>query len=216
MRPADQMIAIILSTIHSCSLAERSQNAKSFQLVKHLLVMRALIGQRFRLRGLGRSSYDPPQPWTGYGTYLARGLVITAAPRRRFGHSENFRPTERPRCRKRTKRHRQIFCAAITDEKKAPRFAALSKLAIRNLSGSSEGCPRACLLWNVHGRHFATATRGHRRRPAVRCRPRRGSFPPAPRSIRAESCRDWQADECSRWEYSLTRFRARCARHCRS
>jgi hypothetical protein len=23
--------------------------------------------------------HDPPQPWTGYGIYLGRGLVITAA-----------------------------------------------------------------------------------------------------------------------------------------
>ena len=63
---------------------------------------------------------------------------------------------------------------------------------------------------------FATATHGHRRRPAARYRLRRGSFRPAPRSIRAESCRDWQADECSQWGYSSTRFRARCARHCQS
>jgi len=59
-------------------------------------------------------------------------------------------------------------------------------------------------------------THGHRHRPAARYRPRQGSCRPAPRSIRAESCRDWQADECSRWGYSSTRFRARCARHCRS
>jgi hypothetical protein len=57
--------------------------------------------------------------------------------------------------------------------------------------------------------------RGHRCRPAVRCRPRRDSCRPAPRSIRAESCLDWQGDECSRWGYRSTRFRARCAHRCR-
>jgi hypothetical protein len=44
---------------------------------------------------------------------------------------------------------------------------------------------------------WAATIRGRRRRRGARCRPRRDSCRPAPRSVRAESCPDWQAD--ARW-----------------
>jgi hypothetical protein len=48
-------------------------------LVKHLLVMRAHIGQLNAFVYVVSDGHLLPQQWTGYGTYLARGLVITAA-----------------------------------------------------------------------------------------------------------------------------------------
>ena len=75
----------------------------------------------------------------------------------------------------------------------------------QHLQARRHGRARASPM-SASGAGERTPIRGRRRRRGARCRPRRDSCRPAPRSIRAGSCRDWRADERCRSGYRSDSF----------